>query len=143
MNLDLVENRKGLIIVTCETLVFLCYLFKYAFGAIYVWSFSFPPKKSYEFIYRGKLGHYQWRVQRAKFLRKKTINYFIMSSIAIIFGIMQTIVVDACFYFFMGKHGFMITKFVMEFCVMYYQLYSWRKIKAHMKELDRLVTIRY
>ena len=70
------------------------------------------------------------------------MDYFVISSVAVFFGIMQETVVDGCFLFFV-RFEFEMIHVIMAFINACYQVFSIRKMKAHVKELDRLVTIRF
>ena len=50
-------------------------------GIRYVVLLSFPPKKDYDYLYRGKIGHNMWRVVRVKTMRKYLGQYWVASSV--------------------------------------------------------------
>ena len=82
-------NKKTLpFVLTTNILSAFMFAIKFVVGAIYVLRTTIrPPKKEYDFLHRGKMGHFMWRVQRAKYLRTYVVRYFVVSSVCAIFDI--------------------------------------------------------
>jgi hypothetical protein len=64
------------------------FVVKLFYGALFINVVMRPPKKEYEFIHRGQMGHMKWRVQRVKITRRVFSNYFVASAVAVCFGVM-------------------------------------------------------
>ena len=97
---DMINPSLALVLVTCDLFNFFMFTIKFILGARWAYNVSNPPKKDYEFVHKGKMGHVMWRVQRVKIIRARLLSYFYMSTITIIFGLGQGAVVDVCFFFF-------------------------------------------
>jgi hypothetical protein len=119
------------------------YCFKFLAGLLYIMATSCPPKKDYEYLYKGMIGHHMWRVNRVKNMRKYLTVYFIISTVTVLFQLLNGLVIDMCFFIFKIL-DFRYVKFIITVLIAIYQiLYSLRKIKSHLKELESLVTIRF
>jgi hypothetical protein len=73
--------------IFCSNIVLMMMLgVKLCFGAFYTKVIMFPKKIEHDFLYRGKIGHILWRVQKVKQMRKATEYYFLVSVVVLIFN---------------------------------------------------------
>jgi hypothetical protein len=63
------DDSVPLFLVCTEAVTLILTYVKVALGIRYVILLSFPPKKDYDYLYRGKIGHNMWRVVRVKRMR--------------------------------------------------------------------------
>jgi len=82
------DASLSLVIVSCDFLNVAMYVVKFFCGLLYCKILIKQPKKEYDYIHRGKIGHLQWRIQRVKLYRKKFSDYFSASAVAVCFGVM-------------------------------------------------------
>ena len=132
-----------LFVLTTNVLEVVLFAVKFAFGLIYAYRCHRPYKIEYDFLHKGNLGHHLWRVQRAKYMRNLVVNYFIASSVTTVFSFGQNLLLDSAFML-VASNPYIVTHMIIDLLFGFYGcVYALRKIKAHMKEWDRLVTIRF
>jgi hypothetical protein len=78
--------RVGFFIFCSNIVLMLMLGVKLCFGAFYTKVIMFPKKIEHDFLYRGKIGHILWRVQKVKQMRKATEYYFTVSVVVLIFN---------------------------------------------------------
>ena len=143
---DHLSGSLSLFLVNIDAIGVCLYLVKSFMGMRYLYVSIFPPKKDYEFLYNGKLGHHNWRVQRVKRARKKLFYYLIFSCVASIFIFVNDLIIEGCFQV-LGQSDdlkYRLIRLSFVCCIAIYQIwYALRKIVAHLKELDGLVTSRF
>ena len=76
------------------------YTGKLVTGLLFVFATSCPPKKDYELLYKGRVGHRMWRVLRVKHMRKRLNSYFVLSTVAVLFQLLSGFVINGCYFFF-------------------------------------------
>jgi len=100
ININLVEPQTFLFLVATDFLNVALYIFKFISGLFYIKASSFPAKKDYEYLYKGMIGHHMWRVNRVKSMRKTLVFYFVISTVSVLYQVLNGLVIDGCFAIF-------------------------------------------
>lgn len=94
------EPHIELFLFMTDFIHIILYAGKFGAGLLYVFATSCPPKKDYELLYKGRVGHHMWRVLRVKYMRKRLNSYFVLSTVAVLFQLLSGLVIDGCYYLF-------------------------------------------
>ena len=76
-----------------DGLLILLYLYKVYRGARYLYIVYFLPKMEYQYLEEN--GHLKWHTRRIKKMRIEFKNYFLVTSVATVFILLQTVVLMA------------------------------------------------
>ena len=141
-------------------------LVKLFYGLNFAYVIVFPKKIDHDYLYKGKMGHILWRVQKVKQMRKATEYYFTVSVVVLFFNSIQSIIVSIAYEIaysdFLNddanctnpttgddtcessigntEFSFRVVVWFITTIVYLYEIYQ---IKGHLKELDRCVTMRF
>lgn len=97
INTERIEPQVFLFLIATDFLNVSLYILKFLSGCHYIMASSFPAKKDYEYLYKGRIGHHMWRVNRVKSMRKTLVFYFVVSTVSVLYQVLNGLVIDGCF----------------------------------------------
>ena len=131
------EYDGTLFTITTDGFLITLFFIKMLTGLIYLGRALRPPKMDYQYLEEG--GKLRWQTRRIKQQRIHFKNYVLISNVASVWILLQTICLFAVLYDGTDRNFFRYV-FLVFVCLL--QLFSLPKINDHLTELDQQVTYR-